>query len=575
MSQVAAARSMSKLDRAKRRAARRRRATQIESIRSAVRAGAYGYRRGANASVTARIRGTTGGDSGGGGPTPGSMPLLEHYIVSRTNTPAGFVDFDADSASNRYTHARSIYSGLEWRWRVVVKGLPLPYYVEIDDGPAGMEILRGGFLLLSNGQWVWDPDCYVLEWQNPTPGTHNLRLIARGQNLVSVTSPNRTLHVETDRHYFMGGTGASNSNDGLSPSSPWLNDLAIHGGNSDTSSVLPGVLHIQGNGNIDVQGETSSGNYVMNASGQPRQIVTVPGDTPTLRTTNGRLTVNSVAEAYFQGFQIEMLNPVSSFQNRGFIHVLGPSGNVRLDSIDFRDFVDGTVTGQENGSCFTTYSQDVNYRDGIAMVNCTQSGDSCSFWNTYSLRGAVFMGNRMFSANYVNTDSASTAQQMRWKRYTTQCLAAFNELWDSNFWAASGGIGYNSFCDNSEFAYNKIAVGSLSSSQVRQAAMRLSTGSEGNIGNNHGYRNSLKGDALRAAIRYDSPPGDNYATLDLHEFNLLDGTNNQQIQAVLGELQNNISAANAGTLLDASMNPIGAGDVATHGARVLDLRRAA
>lgn len=519
---------------------------------------------------------TSGGIADG---FPSEIPLLENFVISRTTTLPAFVDFEADAAENRYTHGRSIYPGLEWRYRVVCKGLSLPYFVEILEGPTGMTIYP--FLELVGGQWVWVDNAYVLEWQNPIPGTYTLRLRARGQNLASVESVGRTLHVETDRHYFIGGANASNSNDGLSPSTPWLNDLAIHGGSSTANSLPLGVLHLQ-SGNIDIQGhtDTSVQNYEMNAGNTLlRQWVGVPGETPTVRLTNGRMRIFGASNCYFQGFDMEMLNPIANFQDRGFFLVNIACDNIRLDSINFTNFVDGTVTGQENGSCFTTRSIDPSPgRTGVAMVNCTQTGDSCTFWNTYSLDGACFYGNRMFNASYVNTDSASTAQQMRWKRYTTNCTMAYNELFDSNNWGGTaGGIGYNSICSNSEICYNTVICASTSG-QIRQAALRLSTGDEGTIGNNHIYRNSARGLGNKAALRYDSPVSNPYATLDYIELNLLDGTTNEQIQPELGQdAGNNIRAATPGTLIGVDGQPIegSAGDVATHGARIQNVLRAA
>lgn len=102
------------------------------------------------------------------------------------------------------------YPGILWRVPINVLGGAWPFHYEIVTGPVGMTI----------GADVGDTDEAVLEWTNPTTGTHSLSVKITDQRGDTDTH-SWSLEVTTSNALFVSTTG-NNGNAGTSPAAPFL-----------------------------------------------------------------------------------------------------------------------------------------------------------------------------------------------------------------------------------------------------------------------------------------------------------------------------------------------------------------
>ncbi|MEL6301114.1 MAG: hypothetical protein AAFR07_05695 [Pseudomonadota bacterium] len=412
---------MSKLDRAKRRAARRRRASQIESIRSAIRQASYGYRRSSRGAVTSRIRGTTGGDTGGGNPpVPGSnVVLLDDYRSNSTQAPIlTYPRPDSETATwakHRMHHTRDAY---EVPIGVMFGNGPFNY--EKIAGPSALTV--GRFFPEETEVFAWERPgtCGLVRWEQSdlVIGTHTITIRVYFQGTIGTVgcpAPGYidvtwTVTIRDDRTVYV-DQSAPGGGDG-SFSSPFQSIRDVLGPNlSDTTYsgyqvCFRGGTHAMAL-TTSLNGGATGGNWVLNSDDKPMVYFGFDGETVIADMTDTTISAGTGggAGSHPSGSDFGWFNiiteggPLDRNNPRLFFWrnlAAGPetysglsSGGSRwcFHKAHFRNFVN-TTTSADNSAIFWCANQDPSrrhygYISRVTFENCNGSGASVNFNGFY------------------------------------------------------------------------------------------------------------------------------------------------------------------------------------------------
>jgi len=119
-----------------------------------------------------------------------------NYVASKMTQVLVHPRPDSETTANAI--CKNAYTGIPYRLPVTVQGGCAPYWFTLVDAPTGMTI----------GEIHSDTDYGIVEWTNPTAGTHDVVVRCIDQELNAVTS-RWTLTVGTDNFVFVDGVSGN------------------------------------------------------------------------------------------------------------------------------------------------------------------------------------------------------------------------------------------------------------------------------------------------------------------------------------------------------------------------------
>lgn len=291
--------------------------------------------------------------SGGGG----SWQLAAGHFVPAKMAPV-IIHPRPDAETNAYARCCRAPSAILWRIPIVVLGGAWPFKYEILDAPSGVTLTE-----TIPADWVTNGlgDYGILEWANPTVGTHDFSVLVTDQDGTPVQC-DWTLEVidRTNTTYFLfvdAATGSDSTGDG-SFGNPFqtMNGWYLSNKNNSTYSGRQ-VFYRAGTYAVSIIGGYGGDSWQADWAGtvKPRVHVAYPGESVTIDGDGAYIDIESggatPGDFCWQGFNF--INPEVDEGGNARKQFIRSSTSACARSLFFENNFDGNgqTTSGSNSSC--------------------------------------------------------------------------------------------------------------------------------------------------------------------------------------------------------------------------------
>lgn len=329
-----------------------------------------------------------------------TTPYADQSYKAGNRIPVGFVQFasgyfEPSSLDKRLIHPRPsaetsawavskrCHTGIKWRIPVEVTGLAKPVSFSVS-GPSGMAFseafptLNGG-----TGEYEETSEIGMLEWDNPTEGSHEYTITVQGQDgVLDVVSVTTTLTVGTASIGFVATTGDDGNTGTLA--SPKRNIEAYMDDAYDGYQIIVRA------------GTYAPAEHFRTENLRPQVLMGYPDETVSYDGTASMFLMdggNDIAVA-----NINFQDSIQTIAQSRFIYGTTNFTGDRVTIFDctFDNFDVGTTGGDNSGPitflAAGSYNDDMVFRN-LTFTNVTNGSDSSASGSLYQLRNAV--------ANYI------------------------------------------------------------------------------------------------------------------------------------------------------------------------------